>query len=466
MEATNKQIPENELFKCSTSTHLISDCFVNPKHHVEASKHPIFLSPWDLAMLSVHYIQKGLLFLKPPSPHQHFSLPSFLQTLKESLSLTLVHFYPLAGRLVTLNQQSPPSSSVYIDCTRSPGARFIHAAVNLTVSDILSPVDVPVIVQSFFDHDRAINHDGHTRPLLSVKVTDLVDGVFVGCSFNHAVGDGESFWMFFNTLSEIFRAQGGSDFPISRLPIHNQWILNGHGPLLRLPFADEDQFLSRHEAPPLRERIFHFSSQSIAQLKAKANQENNTDKISSLQAVSAVVWRCITRARRLPDEQQTNCRMAANNRSRMEPPVPKNYFGNCIQVVCASSTAAELLGGGFGRAAWLCHRAVGTHTDKVVREWVGGWLESPIVYQLGRLFDPCSVMMGSSPRFDVYGNEFGIGKAVAVRSGYANKFDGKVTLYPGREGGGSMDLEICLSPETMAAFESDREFRDAVWESD
>ena len=42
---------------------------------------------------------------------------------------------------------------------------------------------------------------------------------------------------------------------------------------------------------------------------------------------------------------------------------------------------------------------------------------------------PYCVMMGSSPRFNMYGNEFGMGKGVAVRSGYANKFDGKVKYH-------------------------------------
>ena len=62
----------------------------------------------------------------------------------------------------------------------------------------------------------------------------------------------------------------------------------------------------------------------------------------------------------------------------------------------------------------------------------------------------------------MYGNEFGMGKGVAVRSGYANKFDGKVKSYSGHKGGGSIDLELCLSPDTMSALESDEEFMSAV----
>ncbi|MBA0661238.1 hypothetical protein Goklo_005556, partial [Gossypium klotzschianum] len=48
-------------------------------------------------------------------------------------------------------------------------------------------------------------------------------------------------------------------------------------------------------------------------------------------------------------------------------------------------------------------------------------------------------MIGSR-RFNTYGNEFGLGN---------------VSSYPGREGGRSIDLEICLSPFSMNAFESD-----------
>ncbi|KAL7240605.1 hypothetical protein ACSBR2_006295 [Camellia fascicularis] len=42
------------------------------------------------------------------------------------------------------------------------------------------------------------------------------------------------------------------------------------------------------------------------------------------------------------------------------------------------------------------------------------------------------------------------------------KFDGKVTVYPGYESRGSMDLEVCLLPESVRDLEFDGEFMDAV----
>ncbi|KAG5542109.1 hypothetical protein RHGRI_021836 [Rhododendron griersonianum] len=421
----------------------ISECFIKPQYSVEEVKPPIHLAAWDLAMLSVNYIQKGLLFIKPQITRsdQENPVESLLNRLKDSLSLTLVHFYPLAGRLTTLKQENPPSYSVYIDCNNSPGAKFIYATADLTIADILSPVDVPIVVQSFFDHDRAINHDGHSMSLLSIQVTELIDGVFIGCSANHAVIDGTSYWQFFEILSHTFAAEEKNP-GIPRPPILKRWFPNGHGPIHNLPFSHHGQFISRFEAPPLRERIFHFSSESIAKLKTKANSESKSSKISSFQTVSALVWRCVIRARCLPRDPETTCIITANNRSRMDPPLPNEYFGNSVLRLIGKASVGDLLDHGLGWAAWQLHEAVEGHSDVAVREWVEKWMEDPVIYTRGPgLYNPYGLLMGSLLRFGIYENEFGMGKAVAIRSGYANKFDGKVMLYPGYEGRGSMDLE-------------------------
>jgi len=214
----------------------------------------------------------------------------------------------------------------------------------------------------------------------------------------------------------------------------------------------------------MRERIFHFSAESLAKLKAKANSESksNTTKISSFQSLSALVWRSIIRASSLPYEQRTSFRLSANNRSRMEPPLPHEYFGNSVNQLRAETTVGELLENDLGWAAWKLHLAITRHNDREVKQSLQEWLQSPVIKQMGQPLEPYVVLISSSPRFNMYGNEFGMGKAVAVRSGYANKFDGKVMSYPGCEGGGSIDLEICLLPHIMTSLESDMEFMKSV----
>ncbi|XP_013632156.1 PREDICTED: uncharacterized acetyltransferase At3g50280 [Brassica oleracea var. oleracea] len=441
----------------SSSVKIVSKCSLKPKTIPEESKQPYYLSPWDYALLSVHYIQKGLLFHKPL-----YSIYTLLEKLRESLAATLVHFYPLVGRLSPPKAEKPKSYSVFVDCNNSPGAGFIYATSDLCVADIAGPTHVPLFVHSFFDHHRAVNHDGHTMSLLSVQVTELQDGIL---SMNHTMGDGTSFWNFFNAWSEIFQAQESNkteSLCLKNPPVLNRYIPQGYGPLYSLPYSHPDEFIRRYKSPLLKERIFCFSSETTRVLKGKVNQMCGTTSISSLQSLTAFIWRCITRARRLPLEQETSCRLAADNRGRMYPPLPRDYFGNCISALRTAAKAGELLENDLGWAALKLHQVVAEQTSEKVSQMIDHWLKSPFMYQTDRLFEPMSVMMGSSPRFNKYGCEFGMGKALTLRSGYAHKFDGKVSAYPGREGGGSIDLEVCLAPEFMKALESDEDFMSLV----
>ncbi|KAI0530521.1 hypothetical protein KFK09_000065 [Dendrobium nobile] len=432
------------------------------------SSHPrlCHLTPWDVAMLCPHYIQKGLLFTNlPPS----LPLPLLLTTLQTSLSITLQHFYPLAGRLLTqkhLTGDKVTSLHVSIDCN-DEGAEFIHAAaVKITPFDFLSPgKDIPSFVNSFFPLNGAISQDGHSSPLLSVQLTELAGGaVFLASCFNHVVGDGTSYWNFFNAWAEITRTNS-----LSLPPVHDRWFIDGENPPIHLPFSDSSQYIERFSPPVLRQRFFHFSTESIAKLKEKANSEIKTEEnqnqnriiISSFQALSAMIWRAITRARGFPPEQLTSCRLAIQNRGRLRPPQSPAYFGNSIYAVAATTAAGELEANGIGWAARQLNRAVTEHTDEAIRQKLREYHVAPVVYKM-TMFDPKSVMVGSSPRFDMYGCDFGWGKAAAVRCGPANKFDGKVSAFPGREGGGSVDLEICLVPSFMAALLLDREFLDSA----
>ena len=152
----------------------------------------------------------------------------------------------------------------------------------------------------------------------------------------------------------------------------------------------------------------------------------------------------------------------ANNRAKLEPPLSENYFGNVTKYLKVDANAEELVGKELGWAAWKLHDVVVNNTYKKFRETIEERLQSIHTIQVGRIFEPNTVLMASSPRFNKYGVEFGMGKAVTLRSGYSNKWDGKVTIYPGHEGGGSVDLEICLLPQNMVNLESDFEFMVAV----
>ncbi|XP_058095633.1 uncharacterized acetyltransferase At3g50280-like [Magnolia sinica] len=425
------------------------------------------LTPWDVSLLFLRYNQRGLLFHKPhPSDGQDEKpITIIIDRLKHSLSHVLAHFSPLAGRLVFGNNASSSSSShVFIDCNDA-GAEFIHAVADIGVAHVLTTIDVHPIVESFFPLNGAVNCDGISLPLFAVQLTELTDGFFVGCSFNHAVADGTSFWHFLSSWSEICRINISREneplVNISRPPVVQRWFPSGKLSPVSLPFSNPHEFIETVSRPLLRDRFFHFTPKSIARLKAKANEEGKTNKISAFQALSAHMWRSVTRARNLPADEIISCGFSIDNRSRLEPPLSRDYFGNCVQGKRATVRAGELLAHDLAWAAWLVYRTVVEHNDAVVRSTYDAWAKAPFFIYLSKM-DNVSVVIGGSPRFDVYGVDFGWGRPVSVRSGGENKLDGKISLFPGREGGGSVDLELCLAPAVMCALESDDEFMDTV----
>lgn len=458
----------------SSSVSLLSISTVHPDK--ASSTRDLKLSVSDLPMLSCHYIQKGCLFTRPLLS----SSDSLISLIKNALSSTLSLFPPLAGRLIT-----DSDGYVNIACN-DEGAEFVHArAPHVRIVDILSPVHVPEEVKELFPMGGIVSYDGHFKPILSVQVTELDDGIFIACGVNHAVTDGTSFWNFFNTFAANSRGAKGLPTP----PDFRRDSVLISPAVLQVPAGGPKITFSANA--PLKERIFRFSRESILKLKSKVNnqkliQDNETiyeiigkslnDKtkivsectktieISSFQSLCALLWRGITRARKLPSNKTTTFRMAVNCRHRLEPKLESFYFGNAIQSIPMYATASEVVSRDLRWCAEKLNKNVVAHDDSRVRQVVEDWERDPRCFPLGN-FDGAMITMGSSPRFPMYDNDFGWGRPVAIRSGRANKFDGKISAFPGREMGGSVDLEVVLCPETMTGLEADTEFMQYVSES-
>ncbi|CAN6350841.1 unnamed protein product [Urochloa humidicola] len=434
------------------------------------------LSVSDMPMLSCHYIQKGL-FFPPPG----VATATLASSLAAALSRALGVFPALAGRLVTLDD-----GSIVIRCGGGADAavEFCHAAAPaLSLGDFLAPgADVPTaLTNELFPMDRTVSYGGHARPLASFQLTVLGDGaVFVGFVANHAVVDGTSFWHFFNTWAGMCRGAPVPD------PDFRRNFFGDSAAVLRFPGGAGPAVTFDTDAP-LRERILHFSAAAIRELKARANrlkrtcQDDSSEsevngkvthdarahgqgggccrEISSFQSLCAHIWRAVTRARRLLSaDTTTTFRMAVNCRHRLRPPISPLYFGNAIQSVATTATVAELAAGDLGWAAAKLHATVAAHDDGAIRRAAAEWEAAPRCFPLGNP-DGAALTMGSSPRFPMYdGNDFGWGRALAVRSGRANKFDGKMSAFPGQAGDGSVDVEVCLAPDTMACLLRDEAF--------
>ena len=308
----------------------------------------IDLTPWDLQFLPLETIQKGLLFHQPiPNQNQ-------INHLKQTLSTTLSYFPPLTGRLIITQHNATTNNINNTSCSvlcNNLGALFIHAkAETTTVSDILEPNYVPSIVHSFFPLNGVKNHEATSLPILAIQVTELANGIFIGFTVNHVVSDGKSFWHFVNSWSQI--SEGSHK--ISKLPSFQRWFPNDVELPIRFPFTKTE---SQRTKPPqnLPERFFHFTKEKIAELKSKANEEANTEKIeikiSSLQALLSHVWRCVVRCKKIDPEEDFRYILVIGVRPRMIPPLDEEYFGNAAIVGSVTMKAGEILECRIGKVA-------------------------------------------------------------------------------------------------------------------
>ncbi|BBH07792.1 HXXXD-type acyl-transferase family protein [Prunus dulcis] len=136
------------------------------------------------------------------------------------------------------------------------------------------------IVSNLFSMNGVLNYEGVPKPLLAVQVTELVDGIFIGCTMNHCVVDGSSFWHFFNTWSEISRS--GSDENFQPPPVFDPQFLDGVFDLpihIRFSYSKIPDKLNPPISLNYLQRVFHFSKEKTAQLKSKANAEMGTHNI-------------------------------------------------------------------------------------------------------------------------------------------------------------------------------------------
>ncbi|CAK8561134.1 unnamed protein product [Lathyrus sativus] len=414
----------------------------------------IDLTPWDLQLLPFGYNQMSFVYRQSIKT----DILNQIQHLKQSFSSTLDFFHIFAGRL-KITQHEDNTISCSIKCNNE-GALFVHAAAKyITVDDILKPTHLPPVHHSLFLMDGVKNYQGTSQPLLAVQVTELDDGIFIGITSNHVVGDGNLFSSFYNLWAKTSRGS----LEVSKTPIFKRWFPKGVECPIRFPLTIEAQSNLKKNKLTLPERIFKFTKENIAKLKFKANLEAGTKNISSLQALLTHIWRSFIRSQKLDHQIDVSFSIDISVRRRLDPPLQENYFGNAIIECLVIMKAGELLDdGGFGKGALKMNKMIALHTNEKIRTHYEKWLIKPSFYVTPNdVSHKNCLVIAYSPWFDVYGNDFGWGKPVGVRSGGADKREGKVNVFAGAEQG-SMELEVCFSHEILEAMTNDPEFMDVV----
>ncbi|KAF8053679.1 hypothetical protein N665_1383s0002 [Sinapis alba] len=416
---------------------MISSSIVRPLNTTRSGRTKVHLTPFDLSLLQIDYPQRAL-----------------------------QKYFPFAGRLAKVENPEDNTVSFFIDCDGS-GARFQHAeAKTLSVSDLLQPDgSVPDFMKNFFPADDFKNCDGVTEPLLALQVTEMKDGVFLSYCYNHLVADGVSMWNFIHAWSKICSSSSSSDHPPL---VFKEWFLKGINYPIHIPVSEAERPPPSRElssVPVTKDKVFHFTKKNVSDLKAKATSEVGSSdmNISSLQAVSAHMWRSIIRHSGLSRGGETYCKVAVGLRQRLDPPLDKDCFGNMTYLVPAIATVEELQDRGLGWAARQIRNLVSSQTNENCNNFAEEWVRNVknLKSGVGSRIAGDTIVVASSPRFQVYNNDFGWGKPIAVRAGPGNSVSGKLVLFPGFDEG-SIDVQATLWCDVLVNLLADVEFLEHV----
>ncbi|PIA51503.1 hypothetical protein AQUCO_01100385v1 [Aquilegia coerulea] len=382
---------------------VLEECQISPPSgSVPPTSLP--LTFFDLVYVKLPPVHR-LFFYKYHHPKAHF-IDTVLPNIKNSLSLTLQHFYPYAGNL-KWPQESPKPELVYEE----------GDAVPLTVAES--------------DYEFSQLSGNHARDAMTIFPEK---GICIGITINHVVSDGRTSIHFIKSWASVCRLEGDTSLMTASLPYYDRSVISYLDPKAtnylnifeKYNVVTKDTFhtLKVDHLPPI-DRVratFVMGLNDIKRLKKWVSSRLEMEEpiyLSSLVVTCAYVWVCLLKARwgetDHENEAEEHIIVPIDARARLDPPLPVTYFGNCIGAVDVMCNRSVLIGeDGIAIAAKLIGKAIKNYDFNAQLEELD--LSYFMSIPKGQIEG-----VGSSPRFAVYDTDFGWGKPEKVEM---NPIDG------------------------------------------
>ncbi|CAN6381313.1 unnamed protein product [Urochloa humidicola] len=276
---------------------------------VETTASTIRLSSFDVGLYTIP--ATALLMFQNP-------IHDAVETIKRALSKTLVHYFPIAGRIVT----GSDCGEVHINCN-GEGVAFVSASADCALKEAMS-LDRSPGTRTLLD-ELAVYYPamrcGPNDPLLLMQVTEFSCGGFVvGVTANHAVGDGAGWAQFLQAVGEMARGFSAPTIVPVRL---DGSLLSRPQPVVSL----SQVMTSIDPLEGLTCLDITVPSRVINRIKAEYASRFDGKTCTSFEAVSAVLWQCRTRAIMSDPETPALFLFGVNLREYLG--VKKGYYGNC-----------------------------------------------------------------------------------------------------------------------------------------
>ncbi|XP_047943952.1 malonyl-coenzyme:anthocyanin 5-O-glucoside-6'''-O-malonyltransferase-like [Salvia hispanica] len=427
------------------------------------------LSFFDMTWLHFSPIRR-LIFYNHPCSEAEFS-NTIVPNLKHSLSLTLKHYIPVVANLLyPLNTEASKPVFRYISGNSIPLTIAVssldfdelvanHARESDQFYDLLPP---PAPAPSTLLADE---ENYQIAPLISFQATLFPGrGICIGLNNHHSLGDARSIVGFLKAWAMVNKS-GDDEALVSKcgetLPIFERSSVFGDTSRLDGIFWNVMKKIPLRTAPSNSFSTNRVRASFILRQSDIINLKNmvlsarpNLVRVSTFVVTAAYVWTALVKSGEGSGDEGEVFVFPADGRGRrnalFDPPVPVNYFGNClgggVVKVEHRKLAAE---DGFVVAA----EAIG---DEMRTKIYNGdeFLKSPEkrLSEMPKFKGMRVLVAAGSPKFDLAEADFGWGEARKVE--VMSLDGGKYSMSLCNSGGDGLVVGMSLPKEMMEAFAS------------
>ncbi|KAJ3688851.1 hypothetical protein LUZ61_018015 [Rhynchospora tenuis] len=414
----------------------------------------IQLTFFDVFWLNSTPVER-LFFYPYKDSSTHFT-SSCLPALKSSLSLALQSFFPFSGKIRLTPETTDKYEIHYVD-----GDSISFMAAELGDHNELfgdGPRDVSKL-KLLAPTLRRKNESDDSRPVLAIHVTVFpYQGVVIGITVHHSVCDGNGSVNFMRTWATICQASNSMTRAPATPILDRSIVPDNDGSLytamINTLFNPEDF----DQLKPANEEVLYLATftlkhEHIQFLKEKylreAENRNMAVHCSTTVVVYAFVWIGYLKAKStMLETKEAHCVFAVDHRKWFQPPIPENYFGNCIGLCFIQTNMEDLVGPtGFFEACQAMGKAfegvkkVGINDAK---DWMKTGLER-VVYK--------PLTAAGSLKFRVYDVDFGWGKPAKVDI-VSIAYSGAMAVAQSRDERGGVEIGLPFTQREMEVFKN------------
>ncbi|GAY62547.1 hypothetical protein CUMW_218660 [Citrus unshiu] len=204
-------------------------------------------------------------------------------------------------------------------------------------------------------------------------------------------------------------------------------------------------------------KTFELSGEDIKKLRDKVNKINNEAgkskqlQLSPFVLTCAHAYVCQIKAKGVEANTTVKFAVVGDCRGRLDPPIPINYFGNCVGSVIGEAKASDMIRDN-GVAV------VAEKLSEMIKVLKGNGVqgsEDKMVKTIAMLKEKGHVMLtaAGSNRFDDYGSDFGWGRPKKVEIVSVDR-TGAISLVESKDGGGGVEIGVVLKKQQMEVFAS------------